>query len=373
MSTKVPVQNLTQLNNVSISSPSLSGDFSDGILIAWSDDGKIFIATDQDTPQYTPHLVNASWSTRSTPAVVVIPDWGRVYLAWADPFSNIMLGCSKDGFKQAFQISRNGSDFDGPALAYGDDLLYVAWRKNSSLCVATVDFDGNVIHYNESGGSAYIFSRPTLTFSDGNLYALSGGYQEEKNSQLTVFLSTDHGDTFNPVSVQAVSSWGPPSLAIIDKNYYLVWTDAQDYFLRSATTKDLTKFSITDYSTACYGGGPALLGLADKMVIGWSSYKEPSQYASSNPIVIAELPIAIPANRIAAREEAGVTGKQHRLRAPVQPCGPGTVWDPVQKKCVSKTGCWGACVLSSFTLSPIGPIFNPIKYAVCVISCKSHE
>jgi hypothetical protein len=285
------------------------------------------------------------------------------------------LGTSIDGFKQAIPISHYGSDGDGPALVFGDDLLYIAWRKNDFLCLATVDFGGNITTlYENSDEVPVLFSRPSLTYSGGSLYVLSGGDQDGNNPQMQIILSTDHGRTLNKVPVQAVSTWGPPALAIVGDFYYLVWADSQRSLLHSAVTKDLTRLSITDYTNGAHEGGPALLGLAQGLVIGWS-YGAPPKDPNSHHITVAQLPLSTPVNSNRAREEAyNAFIKGLQVNAPQPRCDPLSVWDPVQEKCVPKGG-WGKCVLSSITGTLIvfgSPIlFNPVKYAICVINCKA--
>jgi hypothetical protein len=55
------------------------------------------------------------------------------------------------------------------------------------------------------------------------------------------------------------------------------------------------------------------------------------------------------------------------------PCpDPSTVYDPSTGQCIARGGCIGGCVMQSFTLVFGSPIFNPIKYANCMIACVLH-
>lgn len=370
-----PIPNPIVSPGLSLTPPGLTGDLLSGVLAVWSgQDGQVQAGSDQDSPPFKPYVVNPAWKTFATPAVVLDPDSGRVYIAWSDPGGDVFLGSSVDGFKAAIPISRNGSDGQGPALAVGDGFVYVAWRGTQDfLCRASVDFDFKVQVVDEDDNTI-IFSRPSLTYASGKLFALAGGTPTESNPlDMVVFASGDQGQSFTQLAVPPLATWGPPALAVVEDLYYLTWADAAQSLLHTAATKDLTQpLSPTDYTDGCHEGGPALIGLQDHLMVGWSYGASPTD-PRSHHVTFATLPVQSATSIDEARRQAYERRQARaRLRAPAHPCDPLSVWDPVEEKCVPKGGCWGACVLSSITgVPPFGPVFNPFKYALCVIACKS--
>jgi hypothetical protein len=83
-------------------------------------------------------------------------------------------------------------------------------------------------------------------------------------------MTQDAGGTWAKIKIPPVPTFGPPSMAIADGQFYLVWADATTIQLRYAVTASLQAFTPIEYSDGCHGGGPALLGLPDRVMLGWS-------------------------------------------------------------------------------------------------------
>jgi hypothetical protein len=359
-----PVPNEQVLTGISANPPSLTGDLIFGILAAWADpSGQIYLASSQGNPAYQPHVVNASWKTSATPAVALALDWGRVYLAWTDA-SGVHLANSGDGWGRDMVIPAPVNPEAGPALAFSGELLYIIWQGSDEwLGIATCDFAGNIQwHSTETP----VLSGPSLTWSNGNLYVLSGGSPDHSNDQTVhIYVSNDGGESFNYVPSQKTTSIGAPSLAIVDNSYYLVWADGDTSLLCATVTQNLESYTVTNYTDGCHNGGPALLLLPDGLVVGWS-FGAPPNDPRSHHITLGQLALS------AQQVEEEIKAYIQRVPTAPNPCpDPLTVYDPAENKCVPKGGCAGRCVLSSITLVSHFPVFNPIKYAICVVNCKS--
>jgi hypothetical protein len=363
-----PVPNERVLTGISANPPSLTGDLVFGILAAWADpSGQIYLASSQDSPPYQPRAVNPSWITRSTPAVALALEWGRIYLAWTDP-AGVHLANSGDGWGKDILIPAPVNTESGPALAFTGDILYIAWQANNSLLwIATCDFDGNI---QARPTESPVLSGPSLTWSNGNLYALAGGPSDRTDDMtVRIYLSTDGGGSFNYVPSQSNTSVGAPALAIVNGVYYLAWADGQTSYFNAATTTSLEAYTTVSYDSGCHNGGPALLALPDGLLAGWSFG------AASDPrahhITLGQLPLHAQSIEGTRSIEAL---KEYIARIPSapNPCpDPSTIYDPAQDKCVPRGGCYGSCVLRSFTtVFLIYLVFNPILYAICVINCK---
>lgn len=277
---------------------------------------------------------------------------------------------SGDGWDKDTIVAPSGSPEFGPALAFSEDLLYIAWRTPDSLLdIATCDFRGD-IQWHPTGKR--ILSRPSLTWHDGKLYALSGGTLTLPDEPMHFYRSADKGQSFEDVAVQHNTSLGPPALAVIEDYYYLVWADAKTSRLNFAATKSLEHYDVISYSDGCHEGGPALLGLPNGLVVGWT-FGAPPEDPRSHHITVATLPLSTPAREPEKTRYTHLTP----ARIQVKPCDPLSVYDPVKDECVPKGGCFGKCVFESYTGAPAGPgvigpgiIFSPIKYAACVLMCK---
>jgi hypothetical protein len=290
-------------------------------------------------------------------------DWEKVYLAWTDAKGAIHLANSGDGWSKDIVLSNAGNPEAGPALIFGGGLLYIAWKaSNSLLSIATCDFAGTI---QQLPTDLVALSGPSLTWSSGNLYVLVGGPSDGTNDQtMYIYLSTDKGQSFNQLPIQKNASIGAPSLAIIEGYYYLVWADPETSCLNFAVTQNLENYSVTNYSNGCHNGGPALLGLPDSVIVGWS-YGASPQDPNAHHITLGQLPLSTSAR------EVDRDAYNHLLPEALEKCTSALeIYDPALDKCVSKLGCPGQCVLQSITVFAGLILFNPIRYAICMINCK---
>lgn len=366
-----PVPNETVLTGRSLMPPTITGDMLFGTLVAWTDkNGLIYFADNQGKPPYQPVLVNPDWTTIDTPAVALAAPWGRVYLAWTDPTGAVLLASSSDGWSKTVVVAGAGWADTGPALAFGQDLIYVAFKNlQGTIYVSTFDYDGNQPLFDTPNKNAS--SRPSLTWYEGQLYLATGGAPDGQGDlSMALYVSKDDGWTFEPVAMQPNASLGPPSLAIVKHYFYLVWADAGTSTLNFAATTDLSSYKTVAYSEGCHGGGPMLISLGDGLLTGFT-FGAPPEDPRSHHITLGNPPLSGPAavpldNDAIAKRYARLVKKPG---AP-DPCpDPMTVYDPSVDKCVPRMGCWGQCVLSSYTMG----IFNPISYALCVVTCKSRN
>jgi hypothetical protein len=366
-----PVPNEKVLKGQSLVPPSITGDVQFGTLVAWSDSkGQIFFADNQSVPPYQPVLVNPDWITFDTPAVVLAADWARVYLAWTDATGAVLLANSGDGWSTNVVVASAGWADSGPALAFGQDLIYVAFKNpQGAIYVATYDFNGNTVLFDTPGLTAS--SRPSLTWYEGQLFLATGGSPNGGGDlSMSLYVSTDDGWTFQPVAMQPNASIGPPSLAIVQHWYYLAWADAGTSTLNFAATKDLSTYQTVAYSEGCHGGGPMVISLGDGLLVGFT-FGAPPEDPRNHHITLGNPPLSGPA--ALPLDNDAIAKRYARLlksRAP-DPCpDPMTVWDPAEDKCVPRMGCWGQCVLSSINANGL---FNPISYALCVATCLNQN
>jgi len=362
---KGPAPNEQVLSGVSLGPPSLSGYPFLGTIAAWSGSGgSIYVASDQSSPPYSPEVVNPSWTTFDTPAISLAVEWENSYLAWTDADGAVRLASTADGWKGNILISGPGSASFGPALLFGDDRLYAAWRsKDGCLSLATCDRNNNV---QILPTSIPIVSRPTLAWAPGQLYALSGGTVDVQGG-IQACLSQDQGKSFAAVDIEVNPTIGPPAMAIIEGKFYLVWADGTTSRLRYTVTDRLDQYVGTNYSDGCHNGGPAIVGMPEGITLGWS-YGAPPEDPRAHHITLAQEPVVGPMPR--PHEET--FEKLARVGRP-NPCpDPLTVYNPSTDKCVPRGGCVGRCVLQSFTVLPVFPlpVFNPIRYAICIINCE---
>ncbi|MBC8029572.1 MAG: hypothetical protein H7Z16_05620 [Pyrinomonadaceae bacterium] len=366
-STDLPILEMEVLEGMSPWPPSLTGEELFGVLVAWSDQnqgGLIYLATDQQNPPNQPLVVNPKWTSWDTPAIAIALEWERVYLAWTDDTGAINLANSGDGWDTEIKIAPAGSSSSdtGPALTFGIELLFIAWTTPKGLLsIATCDKKGTIKCYPTQCSA---LSRPSLAWSDGHvLYALSGG-PLNGDDPMRFYFSRDEGQSFGELYGPKDPCLGPPSLVVLNDYFYLVWADAKTSCLNFVVTQNLEDCTAIQYSNACHGGGPALISVGDELNVGWSILAPPED-PTAHHLALGKLPISKPGPSMDKDKYA----KREQARAP-DPCpDPMSVYDPAQDKCVPKGGCYGACVLGSFM--PFG-LFNPIKYAACVIACKSH-
>jgi hypothetical protein len=369
----------TVLSGLSQMPPEIDGDSLFGTAVVWADaqhNGAVTMAFSGSTSPYAPVAIHPGWSSFDTPAVAIATDWEAVFVAFTDRNGFVQLATSDDGWIGTQTISQGGVGA-GPALAYSSDLLYIAWPTSTNqLAFATCDRNGRITTFQSN---KILTSRPTICAEDPNrIYVLCGGTVQQGPAPIKIYLSLDGGETFGDVATQSVTSFGPPSLAILDQ-FYLAWADGQTSQLRLAQTADLAAFTPMNYDVGCHGGGPALIPVVTipdvenpaswvfSLSSGWTTG---SGDANNHHVTVGSFgPLTV--SRARTEKQRRQIARMTAPRAP-NPCpDPLTVYNPATGKCVPRGGCLGGCVLSSFTRSPGGPLFNPIAYAWCVIQCES--
>lgn len=371
----------TVLDGVSLFAPGIDGDGLFGVAAVWADaanNGLVTLAFSGSMPPYTPLPLSPAWTTFDTPAVAIASDWDRLYVAFVDFDGFVQLATSADGWNELQTISPSGGIDAAPALVYSENLLYAAWKTpTSQLAFATIDQNGQVTYFESE---LPLTSRPTICAEDtARIYVSCGGAVGAGPQPISIYLSLDGGMSFAPVATPAIEAFGPPSVVLLDK-FYVAWADGSDSRLRLAVTEDLGTLNPMEYDAGCHEGGPALVPMVQivdvddpstwifSLTSGWSVGSSDSNL---HHVAIGSLgPLPVGATQIEQKR-----ARIARLAAPraPNPCpDPLTVYDPATGKCVSKLGCWGGCVLSSYSGTPAGPLFNPVAYAVCVIRCKSN-
>ena len=370
----------TVLDGLSLTAPAIDGDGLFGTVAVWADgqsNGTVMMAYSGNS--YAPEPVNSAWTTFDTPAVALAFDWETLFVAFTDYNGNVQLGSSVDGWQTTTTIAQGGIAA-GPALAYSSDLLYIAWKtSNSQLAFATVDQSNNITYFESD---VPLTSRPTICAEDPyRIYVLcGGGLNPPDPATLMIYLSLDGGKTFTVVPTQPNTCYGPPSLTLLDA-FYLVYADGQTSQLRLARTTDLISYTPMDYAMGCHGGGPAVVPMVTfpdpndvysgvfSLSSGWTigsgdSNNHRVAVGSFGPLPIDQTQIEKQQRRIA---------KLKAPRAP-DPCpDPLTVYNPATGECVPKGGCWGICVINSYTSAwGAGPVFNPIAYGFCVAKCLNN-
>jgi len=366
-----PLPNQQLLPDVTNAPPALGGYPLLGTMAAWSDEGgKLAIANDRSKPPYVPQPLNPNWTTAEAPAIAVSFELENVYVAWTDLSGTVRVASTRDGFGYAMGVSVPGTS-GGPSILVADRRVYVAWRDGSNSLLRLAIFDGDFMNLAEVQTGTTLSSRPTLAWSSGKLYALCGGNPDGTGERaVQVFVSENGGTTFSPLNVQSAASFGPPSMAVTDGRFELVWADDTDKSIRYATGDRLDQLAVTRYSDTCPLGGPVIVGQPNGSVVGWAG-GIPDKARKGHPIIVGRLP---PVNEAAAMVEAETRITATRARRIAEPtCGAFEIYDPAEGKCVSKGGCFGGCVLESIDIIFGYPIFNPAAYALCVVVCKSED
>jgi len=367
----------TVLSGVSTTAPGIDGNSLFGFFAVWADGQQPhYVTSAWSGNSYQPAVLNSAWTAVDTPGVALAYDWETLFVAFTDFDGFVQLASSADGWMETQTISQAGVKA-GPALAY-NDILYIAWQaEDGTLGFATCDRDGNIT---DLPGGVPLTSRPTICVDDANrIYVLCGGTLKGGPNPIMIYLSVDGGNTFTSVTTPQTLCFGPPSLVMLDQ-FYLAWADGQTSNLRLAQTADLGSYTPMVYDMGCHEGGPGIIPVATikdptnpstwvfSLTAGWTVGSSDSNSHHVAVGSFSPLPVG----------GAKQVEKQRRMIARVaaprakDPCpDPLTVYDPATGKCVARGGCWGQCVLSSFTsVWGAGSVFNPIAYAACVIKCK---
>lgn len=375
----IPVNNLVTLGK-SLTAPAIASEVYVGTLAVWTDssDQSIYMASDATNPPWTPEQINPDWYSTDTPAVAIAPGWNDVFIAWIQQGTgSILLSNAASNWNTVtilYDASTGGGSAFGPALSFSDtdNVLYFAFVDSSSNFVSgTYAQDGTVQFYTSQFA---LSSRPTLMTEAGYVWALSGGDDLSDGGPMLYLRSTDGGQSFEKFAGLEYLCVGPPTMFKYGLTYTIAFASSKDQSqLDTLYTQDFIIYQEQLYTNQCHEGGPGLSLTADfsSFTAGWS-------VGASGPtlhdVVVGQLPLSLSLAQMPSPNETEQTRrimKLHRPDAP-SPCGtnPNLVYDPSTGECVSKWGCVGGCVLSSYTSSPLGPIFNPISYGFCVIKCE---
>lgn len=361
-----PIPSQQQINDVSLTAPSISGYPFLGVIAAWNGSNGISIGSDQSDPPFSPQIVNSNWSTFDTPAVALSVEWEQLYLAWVDRDGSIQLANSGDSWESTLTLSGPGSSSEGPALLFANDLLYIAWKNmNGYLILATCDENGNVQNI-ETG--VFVSSRPTLAWSSKCLYILSGGSSFDVtgafDNAMSIVSLDNQGGSITQVQVPDIRTFGPPSMAVSNDTFHIVWAEAGTMRLRYSVTNRLDQFDVQSYSDGCHMGGPSIFVRPEDVTIGWS-YGASPQDPRAHRISFSTEHHGDPSQQTVINSERLSCNASVRIQ---NPCPQGQVYNPENKTCVPRGSTAGRCVLDSFTGVPgIGYLFNPIKFAICMI------
>ncbi len=251
------------------------------LAVAWADSG----------PEH--HLkVATSGDGRSFGAAVTLPETsidgpglafgtgdafpnGLVYLAWTDATQHLNIISSSDGQTFGNKVTLDATSPVGPALAFGNGRLCLAWVAAGSFLLNVISW-GDLIHFsdptnvalNESTGAA-----PELSFINGTLYVLWRGTDE--NRTLHIMESTDGVNFTNRIDLPEGSDFRP-ALAQQGTLFYLAWTgrDAQRQ-LNLATGSEVSSLGNKQTYVEASGAGPALVNVGGQIYIGWASAENP--------------------------------------------------------------------------------------------------
>lgn len=185
------------LKGRSYMAPSLTSYLNHATYVAWNENGKIYIASDQTMPPYEGQVANPDWLTVDTPAIALAMAVRNVYLAWQDgPSASIYLASAADGWKQATPIV-SGGVVSAPALVFSneDQILYLAWMDggNGFLFVGALDQKGG---FNVWNSGYQVDSRPSIMLDGRMLRVFTGGDPINTGGPMMMFSSKDQGQTW---------------------------------------------------------------------------------------------------------------------------------------------------------------------------------
>ncbi|HEX8218179.1 MAG TPA: hypothetical protein VF914_03075, partial [Chloroflexia bacterium] len=290
-----PVPNQQFLQGRSLLPPVLAGDPADVLFVAWADgmqQDQMLLATNISSPPFQPMNPNPGWKTMLRPALAKVDHWGHVFLAWTDPEGAVYLGSSAKDWTTSLLIAPPGSAQFGPALTYGNDLLFIAWNNKGVTWIAALDRSLHVVS-TYATDEPMLLSQPSLSWDDrfGSLYILSG-WDGQSVPEMVIAWSEDNGKTFKVIEdPPAKTCFGPPSLVVIDSTYYIAWADDNTGNLHIATAKILNEYQITEYDAPCHEGGPALAGSSAGLAVGWT-YGASPQDPHRHQIAIGTPPLS---------------------------------------------------------------------------------
>lgn len=181
-------------------------------------------------------------TTTVSPALVSFGRAGvmpALYVSWTgtDPQHSLnVLGTHNPGvWPDSQKITLPQQDLDGPALA-GGPALFAAWTGVDAQHHLNVirSYDGREFQGKVTLGETSNFG-PALAYSDGALYIAWTG----TDGRLNVASSFDEGKTFGNKVTLAETSGAAPAIAAAGRTLYLSWSGTdQDHHLNVIESKD---------------------------------------------------------------------------------------------------------------------------------------
>lgn len=200
---------------------------------------------------------------------------GLVFLAWTDATQHLNIASSTDGQTFGHKVTLDATSPVGPALAFGNGRLYLAWVAAGSFLLNVISWsdpirfsDPTNVTLNESTEAA-----PGLSFINGTLYLLWRGTDE--NRTLHIMESTDGVNFTNKVGLGEGSD-SRPALAQQGALFYLAWTgrDSQRQ-LHLATGSAISRLGNKQIYAEVSGAGPALVNVGGQIYLGWTNAASP--------------------------------------------------------------------------------------------------
>ncbi|MDR6502260.1 hypothetical protein J2785_005440 [Burkholderia ambifaria] len=345
--------------------PSITGFPGMGVLMTWPDQGgRLHLAGQLKYGPVTEVDLPEAWRTLVSPSVLVAPQLETVFLAWTNERNQVCIASSKDGWRSTTVVAESAS-IGGPSLCHAGSRLFLAWTALTGRVSIAVLAD-NSTDWHRIETDVELNSRPSLSNDGDDLYIVGGGSADDQDgASFRVFLSGNMAQTFDEQKVMPfVYTSGPASLIKKNGYYHLVWATLEGELLY-AKTKTLTEFEPTGYFIRTEGGSPGLADLGDRLAIAWAT----DIGSDGSPVASLGYVQGDPGvdPRLAAR-----LVEASSIEAP-NPCGPAQVYDPVTMQCELRLGCYGNCVIDSFSNVEKTPLFNPLTYALCVARCLARS
>ena len=274
-----------------VGSPALVNQNDKRLVVAWSGllpgPNPIFVSqlnvmfsTDGVTWNSNTKYTFPDENTRRPPALAYDPETNKTYIAWTGSDSswslNIRQSTAQNLNNWVNKHTLSEYSYDGPALAFGSGLLFVAWTGTDyHLNVASTRDGGKTWATRPPPLGETSYSSPTLIYNNG---ALVLGWQGTDN-QLN-FLTCNNLNTLSfPASTKLTipqTSESQPGLAFdVDNRPYLSWRGKGNDYLNQIipgngsisgfrNTKPVVFFNETSLN------GPVLCRFQKEIFISWS-------------------------------------------------------------------------------------------------------
>jgi hypothetical protein len=168
------------------------------------------------------------------------------------------------------QVRLNETSVGGPALAFGNGRLFLAWTEAEGWLNVMSSADavhwltppvGHTLAYQSA-------SAPALAFINGSLFLLWSDFNDHR---LNVARSVDGVHWIEQWAFNETSSFAP-AMALDEDTPFLCWSQGGDQRLSQMTPRDGDPHHFTDKRTFRYqtGGGPALSEFQHRMYVGWA-------------------------------------------------------------------------------------------------------